>query len=170
MMDDATTFARRTATDHEIAVTLAEHPAIADALHAAHVAAWDVVDPVVLELCRLRIAQLLGCDAEIAVRTPAAIAAGLDEATVQQLASWPTSAAFGIRQRACLALCEQSLIDVSQVTSSQTDAVGAELGVQGLADFVSALLVIEQRQRLCLAWAQLFGERTPVSEETNANG
>jgi hypothetical protein len=33
-----------------------------------------------------------------------------------------------------------------------------ELGEQGLVDFVSALLVIEQRQRLRLTWAQLFTE------------
>lgn len=69
-MNDATTFSTGTATDQVIAVTLAEHPAIAASLHAAHVAAWEVVDPVVLELCRLRIAQLLGNTAELVVRTP----------------------------------------------------------------------------------------------------
>jgi alkylhydroperoxidase family enzyme len=148
-------------TDQVIALTLAEHPAIAASLTAAHVAAWEVVDPAVLELCRLRIAQVLGNTDELAVRTPAAVAAGLDEATIQQLASWPTASAFGARERACLAFCEQSLIDVSNVTSSQTEAISAELGVQGMADFVSALLVIEQRQRLRLAWAQLFPEETP---------
>ena len=157
---DATTFSTGTATDQVIAVTLAEHPAIAASLQAAHVAAWEVVDPVVLELCRLRIAHLLGNTAELVVRTPGTTAAGLDETTVQQLPSWPTSSAFTARQRACLAFCEQSLIDVSNVTNEQTEAISAELGVQGLADFVSALLVIEQRQRLRLAWAQLFDDET----------
>ena len=41
---------------------------------------------------------------------------------------------------------------------NETEAISAELGEQGLADFVSALLVIEQRLRLRLAWGQLFGE------------
>ena len=62
------------------------------------------------------------------------------------------------RERACLAFCEQFFIDVANVTTNETEAISAELGVQGLADFVSALLVIEQRQRLRLAWGQLFGE------------
>jgi alkylhydroperoxidase family enzyme len=73
---------------------------------------------------------------------------------------------FGTGQRACLAFCEQSLVDVSQITDEQTDAITAELGVQALADFVSALLVIEQRQRLCLTWTQLFGEQMPMPGET----
>ncbi len=33
-----------------------------------------------------------------------------------------------------------------------------QLGEQGLVDFVNALLVVEQRQRLRLVWRQLFGE------------
>jgi hypothetical protein len=57
-----------------------------------------------------------------------------------------------------LAFCEQFFIDVANVTTAETEAISAELGVQGLADFVSALLVIEQRLRLRLAWDQLFGE------------
>ena len=57
-----------------------------------------------------------------------------------------------------MAFCEQFFIDVANVTTEETEAISAEIGVQGLADFVSALLVIEQRQRLCLAWGQLFGE------------
>ena len=39
-----------TTTDEIIAVTLAEHPRVAASLAAAHVAAWSVVDPVVLDL------------------------------------------------------------------------------------------------------------------------
>jgi alkylhydroperoxidase family enzyme len=151
-------FSDDTPTDEVIAVVLAGHPQVAASLAAAHTAAWEVVDPVVLELCRLRLAQLLGNPAELSVRTPAAIAAGLDESMVQELRSWPTSPRFGPRERACLAFCEQSFADVSGMTPTETEAVVAELGVQGLADFAGALLVIEQRQRLRLAWTQLFAE------------
>ena len=148
-----------TTTDEAIAVTLAEHPQVAASLAAAHAAAWQVVDPVVLELCRLRLAQLFGDTAELAVRTPAAVAAGLDESMVLELSGWPRSARFGPRERACLAFCEQFFVDVANVTMDDTAAISAELGVQGLADFVSALLVIEQRLRLRLTWEQLFCER-----------
>ena len=147
-----------TTTDEFIAVTLAEHPRVAAGLAAAHVAAWEVVDPIVLELCRLRLAQLLGDTAELAVRTPAAVAAGLDESMVRELQGWPRSPQFGPRERACLAFCEQFFVDVANVTTNETEAISAELGVQGLVDFVSALLVVEQRLRLRLAWGQLFAE------------
>lgn len=36
-------------------------------------------------------------------------------------------------------------------------AVHEHLGEQGLVDFVSAVLVVEQRQRLRLTWELLFG-------------
>ena len=152
------TLSAGTTTDDVIAVTLAEHPRVAASLAAAHVAAWAVVDPVVLELCRLRLAQLFGDTAESARRTPAALAAGLDESMVRELPAWPGSPRFGPRERACLAFCEQFFVDVANVTTNETEAISAELGVQGLADFVSALLVIEQRLRLRLAWGQLFSE------------
>jgi len=152
-------------TDQVIALTLAEHPRVAASLLAAHTAAWQSVDPLLLELCRLRIAQLLGNAAELAVRTPAAAAAGLDDAMIEQLPSWYSSSRYGARERACLAFCEQSLIDVANVTRDHTDAISAELGEQGLVDFVSALLVVEQRQRLRLAWAQLFDQETHAGEE-----
>ena len=150
--------AAHSTADEAIFVTLAAHPRVAASLAAAHAAAWQVVDPVVLELCRLRLAQLFGDSAELAVRTPAAVAAGLDESTVLELSGWPRSPRFGPRQRACLAFCEQFFVDVANVTMDQTEAVSAELGVQGLADFVSALLVTEQRLRLHLTWEQLFCE------------
>ena len=164
LVPGAATFSRDTPTDQVIAAVLSDHPEVAANLFAAHNAAWDVVDPVVLELCRLRLAQLLDNAAELAVRTPAAVAAGVGEATVLELRSWPTSPRFGARERACLAFCEQSFIDVASVTSSMTEAVSAELGVQGLADFVSALLVIEQRQRLRLVWQQLFDDENLIEE------
>ena len=152
------TFDVATTTDEVIATTLREHPRVAASLEAAHVAAWAAVDPILLELSRLRLAQLFGDTTEIARRTPVAVAAGLDESMVLELSGWPRSPRFGPRERACLAFCEQFCIDVANVTTRETGAISAELGDQGLADFVSALLVIEQRLRLHLAWGQLFGE------------
>jgi alkylhydroperoxidase family enzyme len=138
--------------------TLAGHPDVAAELAAAHSAAWKIDDPVLLELCRLRIAQLLGCDAEWSTRSPEALAAGLSEETIAAVAQWPTSPLFGERERACLALTEQWVIDVASVTDEQVEAVRNELGDAGLVAFANALLVVEQRQRLRLAWAQLFNE------------
>jgi alkylhydroperoxidase family enzyme len=135
---------------------LRRHPDIAERLDDLHHAAWAVVDPVPLELCRLRIAQLLGCEPEQHARTPEALAAGLDEATIADLRGWPTSSRFGPRERACLAFCEQFVIDVANLTDDLARAVSDELGPAAFADFVNALLIVEQRQRLRLAWERLL--------------
>ena len=45
---------------------------------------------------------------------------------------------------------------MATLTDDQAAAVSDVLGEDGLAAFASALLVIEQRQRLRLAWARLF--------------
>jgi alkylhydroperoxidase family enzyme len=140
---------------------LAGHPDVAGELAAAEAAAWEANDPVLLDLCRLRIAMLLGCEAELAVRTPLATAAGLDEATVAELASWPTSPRFDDRSRACLAFCEQFVIDVANLDDELAFAVAGELGQEGLANLVSGILVVEQRQRLRLAWDRLGLEGPP---------
>ena len=121
-----------------------------------HRAAWDVADPVLLELCRLRIAQLLGCGPEQDARTPEALAAGLDEATIADLRAWPTSSRFGPRERACLAFCEQFVIDVASLSDELACALADELGSAAFVDFVNALLIVEQRQRLRLAWDRLL--------------
>ncbi len=150
------TFERPTA--EVLDAVLADHGGVLAQLSAAWDAAWDAVDPVLLELCRLRVAMLLGCAAELTARTPAAVAAGLGEDVIAVLADWPRSDRFDARQRACLAFTEQFVIDVAGLDDATAGAVRDELGEQGLVDFVSALLVIEQRQRLRLTWAQLFTE------------
>ena len=135
---------------------LARHQDVATYLDDAHEAAWQAVDPVLLELCRLRVAMLLRNPAALSLRTPAAVTAGLDEAKIAQLRNWPTSTLYDERDSACLAFCEQFVIDVANLTDEQGAAVSVHLGPQGLADFVSALLTIEQRQRLSLAWPLLL--------------
>jgi alkylhydroperoxidase family enzyme len=135
---------------------LADHRDVATALDEVHAAVWRAVDPTLLELARLRIAMLLGCDSERVVRTEAATAAGLDEATIADLAVWPRSPRFDERRRACLEFVEQYLIDVAGMTTAQTDAVAAHLGPHGLTDFAAAVLVLEQRQRLALTWDRIL--------------
>ena len=138
---------------------LADLPDVAADLHAAHRAAWDALDPALVELTRLRIAKMLGNAAELAARTPGA---GVDEATIAELSLWPTSPRFGERERACLTFLEQHLIDVANVSEEQTEAVAMHLGHEGLASYASVVLVLEQRQRLRLAWDCLFArQETP---------
>jgi len=148
----------RRPTSEVLDAVLAGRPEVREALESAWDAAWTVVDPVVLELCRLRIATLLDCEEERRARTPAAVASGLDEERIARLAQWMTSPLFDDRQRACLAFAEQFTLDVAALDNATVLAVREQLGEQGLVDFVNALLVVEQRQRLRLVWQQLFGE------------
>ena len=133
-------------TASAIATHLAHAPDVAADLAAAHAAAYAAVPAELLDICRLRIAQLLGCEWE------------LDQPdVVADLAGWPTSVRFGPAERACLALTEQWLIDVASVTDEQIGDVREHLGEPLTVNFANALLVVEQRQRLALAWHQLFG-------------
>jgi alkylhydroperoxidase family enzyme len=113
-------------------------------------AAWLETDPVLLELARLRIATLLGNTAESARRTAKASEAGLTEMQVAALAAWPTSPQFTARERACLALTEQFVMDANGVTDAQVARVTEHLGATGCYAFVEALSVLETFQRACL--------------------
>jgi alkylhydroperoxidase family enzyme len=125
-------------------------PDAATALSDVVTAAWADTDPVLLELARLRIAKLLGNTAEQARRSVRATNAGLTEAKAADLAAWPTSPAFTTRERACLALTEQFVIDANGVTDEQVAEVTEHLGPTGCYAFVEAVSVLETFQRACL--------------------
>lgn len=128
----------------------ARWPAPFGALGRAVVAAWDASDPVLLELCRVRMATLLDFPAECARRTTRARAAGLTDDALADLPRWPTSAQFGERERACLAFAEQFVLDAKGVTDELVTAITAHLGPEGCYAFVQALSMIETFLRACL--------------------
>ena len=131
-------------------------PEVGAALTGWHEEVWRTVDPVLLELARLRIAMLLGATEALARRTPAAVAAGLDEATIAELALWPSSPRFTARQRACLALTEQFVGDVANVQQEDIDAVLEFLTPAQCYAFTAALLALDEHQRLSLAIPRIF--------------
>jgi hypothetical protein len=75
-------------TSELIARVLADHPEVVAALDEAHQAAWNATDQRLLEMCRIRAAQLIGCPAEAAARMPGV---AVDSAVLDALPSWPTS-------------------------------------------------------------------------------
>jgi len=130
-------------------------PEAAAPLAGAAALATEVVDPVLTELARIRISQLLGDATAGAHPDPAALAAGLDEATIAELRQWPTSVRFGERERACLGLAEQFVIDVGGVTDDDVARVLAALGPAGLYGFVQALYVFDMTRRLQMSLGAL---------------
>jgi alkylhydroperoxidase family enzyme len=125
-------------------------PEAFQALSGVVAAAEEETDPVLLELARIRIATLLAYPAEIARRSARAREAGLTEAKVADLPAWPTSARFTARERACLSLTEQFVMDANGVTDAQVADVTEHLGAAGCYAFVEAVSVVETFQRACL--------------------
>ena len=113
--------------------------------HAFAALFWDdgLVGPVVLELCRLRIAQLLGCEGELRLRHEPARAAGLDEAKIARLDRWPTAPEFTAVERACLAYAEQFVLDAHAISDAQAAEVASHLTPAGLVALTEALALFE---------------------------
>jgi AhpD family alkylhydroperoxidase len=120
-------------------------PELFEAWRAFRGAFWErrLVDPVILELCRLRVAALHGCRAELAARTPAAREAGVDEARIAALGDWATDPRFGPGERACLRFAEQFVLDAHGVTDADAAAVTAALGDAGAVALVEALALFD---------------------------
>ncbi len=139
---------------------LDEASGVASALADNHAAALAAVEPRLLEIARLRIAQLLGHLDELSCRTPGPAGPVLEEDTVTALSSWPSSDRFDDRDRAVLAFVEQYVLDVATVTDEQIATLVEHLGASGVSDLVHGVLVVEQRMRLTLAWQRLGLEAT----------
>jgi alkylhydroperoxidase family enzyme len=108
-----------------------------------------LVDPLVLELCRLRIAQMLGARHPQSLRTPEALAAGLSEERIAALASWWSSDGFSSTERACLRFAEQFVLDAKGITDADAAAVVSALGDAGTVAFVEALAIFDGFSRFC---------------------
>jgi alkylhydroperoxidase family enzyme len=132
------------------------HDDVRRQMNDAHAAAWAATSPRLLELCRVRIAMLLGCDAEVRARTPEA-SGTVDDGLLSALAAWPGDPRFDPLDRACLAMTEHYVMDVATLDDVTVEAVRSHLGDEGLSNFVSALLIVEQRIRLRLMWDRLLG-------------
>ena len=129
----------RMGTDAILERHLADHPDVLEQLNLARDAAWQTVDSQLLGLCEQRIREILGTADE------------------SRLADWYSSTTLTAAERACIAFTEEYMIDVASLSDATAAAVREQLGDQGTADFVSALLVVEQRQRIALTWTTVFG-------------
>jgi alkylhydroperoxidase family enzyme len=97
------------------------------------------IDPIVLELCSLRVAHLVGCEADRVVRNRPA----LDARKLSALSAWPTSPLFTACERACLSFAEQFVMDPHRISDAQAAEVSAHLGPAGLVGLTEVLALFE---------------------------
>lgn len=108
------------------------------------------LDARLLELCRLRSAQILHADGPLHRRTPAAEEVGLTELDVGRLASWHLHDHFDRPTNAAIAFTEQYLLDPNGIHDTLARDLRDDLGEPGLVTFVVALAVFESYQRMCV--------------------
>ena len=131
-------------------------PEVHEVITNMHGEVWSALDPELLELCRLRIATLQGDDEELGRSAPGAAVAAEKAGAI---ASWPDSPLFDERERACLAFTEQFVGDVAGTSQDDVDGLLTHLSPQEVQAFVTALLALDQHQRLAL------GLRTVLAPE-----
>jgi alkylhydroperoxidase family enzyme len=127
---------------------LALRPELAAAHDALLDSIWDAADPIVLELCRLRMAKLMGAGVAQAERSPAAVAAGLTDDLVGRLPRWPEDPAFTGAHRAALGFTEQWVIDHHGITDDHVATLTEALGAEGVVVLTTALGVWDNQHRL----------------------
>ena len=110
-----------------------------------------LVDPVLLELCRLRVAQLLGCESEVATRTRPAITAGLTEEMLARLHEWPTAECFSDSHRAALGYAEQFVLDPHGVDDAMRARLREHLSSSETVALTEALALFDGFTRFRLA-------------------
>jgi hypothetical protein len=101
-----------------------------DVVREALELAWTMTDARLLDLCRLRLAQLLGTRAELA---------NSDEETLAEFERWEESDAFGEADRAALAYAEQYHYDHNWLSDAQRLELARYLQPGATAGFVWAL-------------------------------
>jgi alkylhydroperoxidase family enzyme len=101
--------------------------------------AAGAVDGELLELCRLRLAQILHCREELARHTAERAA---------EVESWEGSDAFTGTERAALAFVEQFVLDPVLVDRERVAGLEAAFGTSGAIDFTMAIAAHESSFRL----------------------
>ena len=128
---------------------LAMLPHLQPGFDALYAALWRLpqLPPAVLELCRLRLAQLHDSHTEWQrSEFP------LDPEKRDQLSNWNTSPLFSAAEQACLDLAEVYAMDPQAITDEQTDAVKSHFGDAGLVALVEALGLFYGLTRLSQLW------------------
>jgi len=134
-----------TGADADFDSSFALRPDLHEAYRAFYALFWQqrLVDPVLLEIARLRIAQLNGCTGEAALRYRPAIDAGLGERQAAAAVAGGPDDSFSPLQEACLTLAEKFVSDVHAITDDDVALVRDEIGERALVALVEAMALFD---------------------------
>ena len=99
----------------------------------------DVLDPELLELCRARMAQTLGCREELARHSAERLA---------HVESPQQSDSLTALQKNALEFVDQFLIDPAIISTELATSLEDELGTRGVIDFATVISAFEASLRL----------------------
>lgn len=98
-----------------------------------------------LELARLRIAQLHDCEVQAAMRRPAS---GVSDEQLADLASWQRSERFSDLERAALAIAEKMPWQHHEITDAEAAALRDRIGEPAFVTFMTACALFDANCRL----------------------
>jgi len=104
-------------------------------------------DPVLVELARIRISQLVESDFDVALRYKPAAEAGLTEDKIGEIADYPTSPLFTERERAALEFTEQFALQSSSISDEDCGRLQQYVSAEEFIYLVKALSSIDQFAR-----------------------
>ena len=105
------------------------------------------VAPVILELCRLRLAQLFECRFSQALRYKRATEAGLTEKKIAEIPRHYASQLFTAQERCCIEFAEMFALGASNIADADVKKLEDAIGAEAMIYFLKALNVMDQLQR-----------------------
>lgn len=120
-------------------------PELMEQFKAFYGTLWDeaLIEPALLEMARLRIAQIHGCNAELALRQTNC---GFSDEKFEALSHWRNSDLFDDRERALLSYAEQ--IPYAHTAISDEDAAKVVEAI-GEADYVAFSVAVGMFDAIC---------------------
>jgi len=145
---------------------LALRPELRELYAAFYGKLWDeeLLPASLLDLCRLRVAQLHDCESELAVRHADA---GVSDAQVAALSDWQSSDLFDVQERAALQLAEKMPWQHHDLTDDEYAALQEHFGEAGVVALTIGVALFDANCRLRLVFDT---EPAPVEASAPASG
>lgn len=103
---------------------------------------YSGLHPSLLELCRLRIAQLHNCAAEFNRRYRLADQSSINK-QIENLAQWPKSELFSQQEKACLHIAELFTMDPHSISDEDTEQAKRTIFDKGLVALMEAFAMFD---------------------------